>query len=286
VQHFCCTPVRLCIPDETWKFYDYPSFFIGRSDQVFDEMNIQIYVINLDRSPSRWERISAQAAEMGLNVIRVVAVDGAAVAPEDWIDADPRQFLQMHGRYMLPGEYGCYRSHLLALQQFGSSRGGDAEIAIIVEDDIDLTADLVERARAIHQALPQAGLVKLFNHRTRGFRPKVVSARDDVVGRCLHGPQGSAACYFVTRAAARTLLKTLGVMKLPYDIAVERGWDSGVETYTVRDNLTALGPLYRQTAIAHVAQYRKTKTTRFKRIATHLFRARDYLCRLAYACKM
>ena len=249
-------------------------------------MSVQIYVINLDRCVSRWERISAQAGEMGLDVVRVVAVDGAAVAPEDWIDTDPRRFLQMHGRHMLPGEYGCYRSHLLALQQFGGGSGGDQEIAIIVEDDIDLKADLITRAMAIHHAVPQAGLVKLFNHRTRGFRPRAVSTLDNAVGRCLHGPQGSAACYFVTRAAARTLLTTLGVMKLPYDIALERGWDSGVQTYTVRDNLTGLGPLYRQTAIAHVAQYRKTKTTRLKRVSTHLFRARDYLCRLAYAYRM
>lgn len=247
-------------------------------------MSVRIYVINLDRSIPRWERISAQARDMGLDVVRVVAVDGATVSPEDWIDTDPRQFSRMHGRYMLPGEYGCYRSHLQALQQIAD--GDDNEISLIVEDDIDLQPDLVSRAIAIHQALPKAGLVKLFNHRTRGFRPKAVSTLGDAVGRCLHGPQGSAACYFVTRVAARKLLTTLGVMKLPYDIAMERGWDSGVETYTVRDKLTGLGPLYRQTAIAHVAQYRKTKATRLRRVSTHLFRARDYLCRLAYAYRM
>lgn len=248
-------------------------------------MSIRIYVINLDRSPARWERISAQAASMGLNVIRVAAVDGAAVKPEDWIDTDPRMFRKMHGRHMLPGEYGCYRSHLTALRQFAESDGAD-EIALVVEDDIDLQPDLVTRAFAIHQALPQAGLVKLFNHRTRGFRAKAVSTLGDAVGRCLHGPQGSAACYFVSRSAAGTLATTLGVMKLPYDIAVERGWDSGVATYTVRDNLTTLGPLYRQTSIAHVAQYRKTKTTRLRRVSTHLFRAWDYIFRLAYAYRM
>lgn len=248
-------------------------------------MSIQIYVINLERSASRWERISAQAGEMGLDVIRVLALDGATVKPEDWIDADQRQFRQMHGRTMLPGEYGCYRSHLMALQQF-ADRDDAAPIALVVEDDIDLQADLVERALALHNALPQAGVVKLFNHRTRGFRPKVVSALGNAVGRCLHGPQGSAACYFVTQPAARKLVASLAVMKLPYDIAIERGWDSGVPTYTVRDNLTSLGPLYRQTAIAHVAQYRKTKTTRLRRLSTHLFRARDYVCRLAYAYRM
>lgn len=245
-------------------------------------MFIPVYCINLDRSADRWKRMSDAAARLDIDLRRIAAVDGAAIDPGQRI-ADQFLFNRQNGRPMLPGEYGCYRSHLLALETVAT---GDAEAAVIIEDDVELNDQLPARAAAIHAALPGAGVVKLLNHRARGFiRKATVAPHGAGIGRCLHGPQGSAACYLVTRTGARGLLATIEVMTLPYDIALERGWQTGVPTYTVHRNLIELGPMKMQTEIASVADYADVKQYGLAKLPTHLFRLADYVSRVAYALR-
>lgn len=242
-------------------------------------MAIPVYAINLDRSVSRWERLSESAAAAGFALTRIAAVDGRSIAPEDRLDVAHERFPRLSGRGMRPGEYGCYRSHLKALEAIAK---GDASAGIVVEDDVDFPADFMPRAEAVLAAAPFAGVIKLLNHRVKGFRPRAVSAMGDAIGRCLHGPQGSAACYLVTRDAARHLLRSLLPMQLPYDVELERGWHTGVPTYTVGHDLATLGPLNSQTEIATREDYRATRLSSLKRIPTHLFRAGDYARRMIY----
>lgn len=242
-------------------------------------MKIAIYVINLARSHARWEGLSNKARELGIPLERVEGVDGAALALEERSDLDVKRFLRENGRIMLPGEYGCYRSHLRAISNF---RASDNDAAIILEDDVDLIPDLVERASAILEAAPQAELVKLLNHRTKWFRPKVTSRLGDVVGRAIHGPQGSAACYLITRSGADKVLKTMQVMSFPVDVALERGWHTGLAVFTVRDNVINLSAASKSTEIATRDDYRKGKFRGPRRTATHLLRALDYIRRIRY----
>lgn len=245
-------------------------------------MSIPVYCINLDRSADRWQCMGDAARRHGIDLRRIAGVDGAAIDPAHRI-ADEALFDRQNGRPMLPGEYGCYRSHLRALETIAT---GDAEAGVIVEDDVELNGDLPERAAAVHAALPRAGVVKLLNHRTRGFiRKAAVTPGGNGIGRCLHGPQGSAACYLVTRSAARQLLDAIGVMTMPYDIALERGWQTGVPTYTVHRNLIELGPMKVQTEIASVADYAGVKKRGLAKLPTHLFRLADYASRIAYALR-
>lgn len=239
-----------------------------------------IYAINLDRSPERWERLRGHAVQFGLNVVRIAALDGSTVAEGERLDFHPRQFVYHNGRKLLAGEYGCYRSHLMALEQFVAS--GDA-MAIIAEDDIDLNPKLISRAIAAIEAIPGAGLVKLVNHRAVGFRPVSATSEKDIVGRCQHGPQGSAACYIVTREAAEKLLVTLKPMLLPYDVALERGWSTGVETFSTEENLAEFSPFRKDTTIGKRVNYRAVKKHFLLRISAHWFRTHDQLRRWFYA---
>jgi glycosyl transferase family 25 len=243
---------------------------------------ILIYVINLDRCPERWQRLRGQAVQFGLNVIRIGAVDGSMIAEHERADFHHRQFVYHNGRKPLPGEYGCYRSHLIALAQFVAS-GDDA--AIIMEDDVDLNARLIPRAIAALQTIPGAGLVKLVNHRMVGFRRAATSAEEDIVGRCLHGPQGSAACYIVTRRAAEKLLTTLRPMFLPYDVALERGWATGVETFSTEENLADFGPYRSDTTIGKRSHYRAVKKHFVLRASAHWFRTHDQVRSWLYTLK-
>lgn len=251
----------------------------SRGDGCWSDKSVRmipILIINLERSRDRWAAISASGE--GLDLRRVEAVDGHRVPAAEWQDFDPAMARSANGRTLGPGEYGCYRSHLRALSRVVDE---GLDLAIIAEDDILLNPELPERALAIAEAAPHAGVVKLVNHRTTGFRRSGVSARGDVFGRCLHGPQASAACYLVTRDGATRLLQALATMWLPWDVALERGWSTGVPTYTTEKGLVEFGPYRPATTID--ARYAETKPLPWRRIGALVFRTGDLLRRVAYA---
>lgn len=241
---------------------------------------LPIFAINLDRAEDRWQALSATAGKLRLE--RIAAVDGGAIARTDWIDIDHRRFQRNHGRRMLPGEYGCYRSHLAALDAFIAT---GEPLGIIVEDDIELDEELPARVRSIAAGAPPFDVIKLVNHRAYGFRRKGTSALGDHYGRCVHGPQGSAACYAVTQEGARRLRRSLAVMWLPYDVALERGWDTGVSVLTTEKNLLAFSPLRARSSITtgRDSSYDSSKDAAIARWRTALFRAGDYVRRAVYA---
>jgi len=244
---------------------------------------LPVLVINLDRSRERWERIADSARQAGLTVQRVAAVDGAAIPSSARRNFDAVMFRRNHGAAVLPGEYGCYLSHLNALQAVVDN---GFELAVIAEDDIQMNPDLEKRVRAMFEAYPRMELLKLVNHRIKGFIRYTTSALGDEVGRCIHGPQGSGACYAVTQQGARKLLEALGVMSIPYDVALERGWATGVETFTVRLPLVAFENTSRaDTTIATRKEYSGAKLPVLMRISVLFFRAREYISRVSYAVR-
>lgn len=237
-------------------------------------------VINLDRSKDRWRSIVASAQGTDLLVERVTAVDGRNVAGRSRIDIDRTKFRNAHGREMLDGEYGCYRSHLNALGLV-ARRGYD--IAIIAEDDVLLNDDLARRVRSIFKARPGIDVLKLVNHRASAFIKAGASEMRDDFGRCLHGPQGSAACYAVTARSARKLVDALRVMSLPFDIALERGWANGTNTFTTRHPLVTFQGNQAETTIATRDQYRNSKLPKVEQLGVLSFRAADYARRVVYS---
>jgi glycosyl transferase, family 25 len=241
-------------------------------------MDIKVYAINLDRSRERWDSITRQAGELDLDVIRVPGIDGSLVQADSRIDCDDPAFRRNNGRTMLPGEYGCYRSHLQALQTFISS---GEPIGIIVEDDVELTRDMPARVAAAFEAVSAADVIKLFNHRVVGFRLFGMSSLGDEVGRATHGPMGSAACYAVSRSGAIKLLDGLACMEYPWDVALERGWATGAAICTVRTNMIVAGR--QETTIASRSVYKTTKFPWWKRSRTYLHRVLETVRRVQYA---
>ncbi len=238
------------------------------------------YVINLDSSSKRWADVSSQATLAGMEINRVPGVDGRAIPSTQRSGFNEKAFLRRNGRAMLPGEYGCYRAHIRALEAFLSS---DYENAIIMEDDVELRQDFTNRAEAILRAVPSAEVVKLLNHRSKWCRTVAVSEYGDAVGRCLHGPQGSAACYLITREGARKLLASADNIEFPYDMTLERGWKTGVSIYTVRQNIVELSERSVMSQIADRAQYRAVKLRGARKLATHFLRVIEYARRIRYA---
>jgi len=110
-----------------------------------------VYLINIDRAAERLAEIRRQSDEFGFRFERIDGIDGALIPRDQWIDVDHDRFRLRHGRTILPGEYGCYRSHLLALHRFLAS---DDEMAVVIEDDVALDIDFLARAMAAKDAAP------------------------------------------------------------------------------------------------------------------------------------
>lgn len=243
-------------------------------------MTLPVFAINLDRSKTRWANLSKAGSDLGIDIRRIPAVDGSAIDPKDWIDVDFECFVDRNGRSILPGEYGCYRSHLIALQEFLKD---GAPFGIIIEDDVHPDAQTLGRAEAILAEIPNFDVIKLVNHRTSLFIQESRTALGDQVGRAIHGPQGSAAAYLVSRKGAQRLLDTLSVMTLPWDVALERFWSEGIEVFSMKDNVFEFSEDRRNSLIASKADYKKSKYKGVKRISAIWFRLKDYARRVHHA---
>ncbi len=78
-------------------------------------MRIDFFVINLDRSPERLADIRADMAAEGIDLIRIAGVDGKTIPEAERTLLDEPTFLRRHGKRPVAGEYGCYLSHLKAI---------------------------------------------------------------------------------------------------------------------------------------------------------------------------
>lgn len=244
----------------------------------------KIFVINLKRSAERLGTLSATANSLNIDIQRVEGVDGTAFVDKDWPDFDNAFFKKRNGRPPLAGEYGCYKSHLSALQAFLDE---DMPFGVIIEDDIVPNKQTAERIDAILNSFTNFDFIKLVNHRNQVFMQLLTTRMHDKIGRCVLGPQGSAAAYLVSRAGAKRLIKQLGTMSLPYDVALERTWDSGTEGYTTDKNLFDFSDHRTDSTILGrgIYSYKHLKFHWTQRLSTFSFRANDLAKRIYFSLK-
>ena len=179
---------------------------------------LPIFVINLDRRPDRLARISADLAGLGLAWTRVPAIDAQ----------DPPAQGQRHRaildhwsqiRVLDPGSIACAMSHRLAMRTFLTET--DADAALFLEDDAELSVDIPSFVRSVDWWPCGASLIKL---EAWGWKP-----RYDIYGRPVgaryHGrefrpislwtPGGGA--YLLNRGAAEIVLAETSTVNMPID---------------------------------------------------------------------
>ena len=113
-------------------------------------------VINLARSPERWASIRRLAAERGLPVERIEAVDGRDPQALSTSAAAPDSGLR-------PGEIACFESHRKVWRRIADD---PAPFGLVLEDDVFLAADIVALLTEIEGVAAASGLaiVKLNAH--------------------------------------------------------------------------------------------------------------------------
>lgn len=95
--------------------------------------NIPIYIINLDRSPERWDKMKSQC--QGLNCKRIIAIDGKNLDEKEYEDTIKKTKMKKN-------TIACFLSHLKCLKQFLKS---DDEYVAILEDDVDIEKDFTKK---------------------------------------------------------------------------------------------------------------------------------------------
>lgn len=243
-------------------------------------MDLPVYVINLDFRRERWETLAESAAlhAPGFDLRRISAIEGKAPEWADRPGADEKLFARRCGRPMMPGEYGCYYSHLKALETFVAD---GVPYGLILEDDVVFDETSAARIQAVLDAMPDFGVIKIVNHRSSMLTELGRTSAGDAVGRTLHGPQGSAAAYLVSRAGARKLLAELRTMSLPWDVALERFWHHDAPVFSTKANLL---PFSGHVSASNIASegYAKKKFPWYRRLGTALFRGADYASRVRH----
>ncbi len=174
---------------------------------------LKAYLINLDRSADRLAHMQAAFASAGITFQRVAAIDGAALET-DALNA----FCQEAPRHVdwLPGEIGCFLSHLEAWRSIADS--SDA-FGAIFEDDIHVSQELGQLLASPDWIPLGADIVRL-----EAYRPMRLSdgraipgLTDRKVYRALSGTSGAAA-YILAKHAAARLCDAAPELRMPADL--------------------------------------------------------------------
>ena len=187
------------------------------------------YVINLDRDHERLDRMASEAKRAGLSFVRFAAIDGNELPVE--LRA---QFFsdtgQPHEPALTPGEIGCYASHLSIHELLLSDKNND--YALVLEDDVRLSPDLLATIDAILAVLPKWDIIRLSNATKSVALPVASLPNGREIARYWTVPNGAGA-YLISRSGAEKSLKLRGGRTLPIDEDLRRPWRSGLDTYGV-----------------------------------------------------
>ncbi|HET9069253.1 MAG TPA: glycosyltransferase family 25 protein [Amaricoccus sp.] len=167
------------------------------------------HVINLARAPERWASMARIAAERGLALERIEAVDGRDPAALAANAAAPDCGLA-------PAEIGCFESHRAAWARIAT---GGAPFGLVLEDDVFLGD--VGLLDALAEGAEWLDLLKLNAH-PRGMLVHAAPLAL-VGGRALLRPAqrtSDASAYLISRAFAARALEMHRGYREPLDVAL------------------------------------------------------------------
>ncbi|CAA2140073.1 hypothetical protein HYPP_01759 [Hyphomicrobium sp. ghe19] len=185
-------------------------------------MPIPIFLINLDRSKDRLAYMRRQAAELGLQMERLPAVEGRNV-PE-WLRSEFTPSTRMSD-----GEVGCYASHLVAARTIVAR---DLPYAIVLEDDAELSAGFnAIAARAVASVPADWDYLHLCTRfKKTVVRVVAIDGEHSLVRYPL--PPSRTAAYILSNAGARKWLAPMQRVRA-IDLDNRFAWQQDLKVYGV-----------------------------------------------------
>jgi glycosyl transferase, family 25 len=177
---------------------------------------LMVLLINLPRSTQRLAVMQARLQALGLGYEVLEAVDGRARWPELVATVDVRAFERHVGRDVLPGEIGCYHSHLQAWQRFLAS---DAQTLLVLEDDMAFADDFLAALHIALQGVAHWDMLKLAKIRAK--QPVCQGFLGPYRLNAYVGPATGTGAYLATRQCIGHLLPRFLPIKAPIDRELE-----------------------------------------------------------------
>lgn len=189
-----------------------------------------ISVINLNKSPARWQNILKQCRTANIIPDRIEAIDGNSLQYNDYKDSTSLFCRQMCTKSMI----ACAMSHLKAWKKLANS---DDQYHLIMEDDVTIPKDLMCRITQIWppetfdilflgctECRPSYMFQTVTTHLTSNFLN--IGNKDYNDGQCKNGepctfkPQITLGlhAYILTKDAAIKLLQIFHKEKISYHI--------------------------------------------------------------------
>ena len=196
-------------------------------------MKFEIFIINLARSKSRWESISARLDTFSLVYQRVDAIDGKSCDPEKLEQHySPEINRKTYHRPLTAGEIGCYLSHINCWERIIDSQ---LDFALILEDDAVPSDILPEIIRSTQHYPPGWDVIKL----ATGPRQKEITAEKllsqiDLSVVSFAKIPSTATAQLVSVAGAQKLLSNRKLFGRPVDVDIQFFWEAGLKIFGLR----------------------------------------------------
>lgn len=242
---------------------------------------MRAWVINLDRSPQRLDRISQQLQAQDLPWRRVPAVDARALTAEEAAQLDDTAFRQRHGMPPLAGELGCYLSHVKVMRAFLAT---DDAFAVVLEDDVLLHPSLPAVLQGLARHPTRWDVVKLSAVHRGTPVPYLEVAPGHQLAVMLSRCTGSSA-YILNRRAAQAYLEGLLPMQVPYDHVFDQGWRFGLKFRLVTPTPCGHDEAATTTIAAPSGAPARQKFHWTRRLSTYRYRLGNETRRLLYGLK-
>jgi glycosyl transferase family 25 len=167
---------------------------------------IPIFVINLERARDRRRRIEADLARLGLSATFLPAVDGTSISQSI--------YSKTYMRELLPGEIGCYLSHLNAARAVAES---GSPFGCVLEDDAVLAPSALTLLRQdALLSLPDFDILRLEAIWRRKHLPIKEISGIQVVAP--YYPDGGSRAQIYSARGARKVSTDRSSIKEPIDV--------------------------------------------------------------------
>ena len=186
---------------------------------------MKLYVINLDRTPERLERLERIFGALHLELTRVCAIDAKTLCDDELKSIEEKN---IWSEPLTKGEVACFLSHASALRLIAQ---GNDEYGAVFEDDVELSEAatqflqsdqwIIDFFNDTNSSEAPCDMIKLETSGKKiwlGQAQKVnhINGQDFYLAR-LNSTHIMAAAYIISKKAAQKLLAEMECVSAPFD---------------------------------------------------------------------
>ena len=190
-----------------------------------------IFIVNLERSQDRREKITSRLKEIGASFELFPAVDGAKLSEDELAIYDEKLVFEKIARPLSRSEIGCYLSHKRLWQRIVDN---NLPWAAVLEDDVNIHDDLGKVLSSVSQIPLEWDFVRLAGICETPFLELYALGDSFKLAVLLQGASGTQG-YCISHAGAKKLLEHASVIQGTVDDhLIDNCWKTGLKILAVQ----------------------------------------------------